>query len=134
MPTPFILDIGGEGRHDAAWNLNPRTLRTIGPKRGQPIPRLIRGRGENIPLPCNSVDQVIVERTPLRTETLHEIRRVAKFGALIILRHAPVSWFDPHRFVEALLPGKARRRLTQIEEQILQETMIVLALPAFSLP
>lgn len=126
MKCPFILDIGGEGRHPAAWNLNPRALKTIGPCRGEPIPRLIYGRGECIPLPCRSVDLVIVERTPLRSETLYEIRRVAKTGALVILRHAPVTWFDPHRIVPDLLPGRANRTLARIEDQILLETMIEL--------
>jgi hypothetical protein len=66
METPFILDIGGEGRHPTAWNLNPRATKTLGPDRGEPIPRLIRGRGESIPLPDRSVDVVIVEQTPLQ--------------------------------------------------------------------
>ena len=34
----FILDIGGEGRHPDAWNLNPRKTKTLGPDRGLPIP------------------------------------------------------------------------------------------------
>ena len=60
----FRLDIGGEGRYADAWNLNPSAVKTIGPNRGQMIPRRIPGRADVIPLPDHSVDQVIMERTP----------------------------------------------------------------------
>lgn len=122
--APFILDIGGEGRHPAAWNLNPRTLRTFGPDQGQPIPRLIRGRGERIPLADASVDVIIVERTPLRAAVLHEIMRVARPGGLVVLRHVDLPWLDPHRHALRALAGKVERRAVQIGSQLLRETMI----------
>ncbi len=125
-PTPFVLDIGGEGRHLNAWNLNPRTMKTIGPHRGQPIPRLIQGRAENIPLPNGSVDEVIVERTPLLAAAYGEILRVAKSGAVIILRHAPIPRFDPHCLAHRLLMGKKSCSTTQIGSQMLQQTTIQL--------
>lgn len=124
LNEPYILDIGGEGRHPAAWNLNPRNARTIGPHRGEPIPRLIQGRGDKIPLPDQSVDIVIAERVPLLVTTLTEIHRVAKPGASIILRHARVPWFDPHRFAYQHLPGRRDCRMIQIGIQTLQETTI----------
>ena len=62
MPTiPMILDIGGEGRHPEAWNLNPRSRKTVGKQRGELIPLLIQGRGESIPLADRTVDVLIVE-------------------------------------------------------------------------
>ena len=70
------------------------------------------------------MDVVIAERVPLRAATLNEIRRVARSGAFIVLRHAPVTWFDPHRLVHVLLPGKTNRMLAKIGGQTLQETII----------
>ena len=121
---PSVLDIGGEGRHARAWNLNPRTLKSLGPECGAPIPRLICGRGERVPLPAGSVDVVIIERTPLRVETLNEIRRIAKPGATVVLRHAPLPWCDPHRLATQMLPGRVARSLTRIGSQTLCQTTI----------
>ena len=94
----FALDVGGEGRHARAWNLNPSRVKTIGADRGDPIPRLILGRAESIPLPARSVDLIIVERTPLRTESLYELHRIISQGGKIVLRHAVPPTFDPHGF------------------------------------
>jgi ubiquinone/menaquinone biosynthesis C-methylase UbiE len=128
MP-PFILDIGGEGRHPHAWNLNPRTCRTVAPHCGEPIPRLIRGRAENIPLPGHCVDRVIVERVPLRRAALEEIRRVAKSGSFVILRHAAMPWLDPHRLALRVLPGTARRSTLQLGDRTYLQTIIKLSSP-----
>jgi hypothetical protein len=126
MPKPLILDIGGEGRHAGAWNLNPRTRRTIGNDSGQPIPRLIRGRGESIPLRDKSVDVLIVERTPLLMATLREMLRVAKPSATAILRHAVTPLGDPHRLALQILQGKHRRRITMIAGQPVWQTVVSL--------
>lgn len=124
MESPFILDIGGEGRHPTAWNLNPRTAKTLGPCRGEAIPNLIRGRGESIPLHDRCVDIVIVERTPLRAATLTEICRIAKPGSTIILRHAIPPWCDPHRLALRMVTGNVERGIVQIGKQTLRETTI----------
>jgi hypothetical protein len=123
----FILDIGGEGRNPGAWNLNPRTRRSVGRDSGRPIPRLIRGRGEAIPLADQSVDVLIVERTPLRPATLREVLRVAKPAATVILRHAVGPLGDPHRLALALLQSSGRRRMTTIGRQPVRETIVALA-------
>jgi hypothetical protein len=120
----FVLDIGGEGRHPAAWNLNPRASKTFGPEAGQPIPRLIRGRGDAIPLADSSVDLLIVERTPLRAATLREMLRVARPGALCVLRHVVTPAGDPHRLALRLLPGTSERRATRIGSHAARETVI----------
>lgn len=125
--SPLVLDVGGEGRHPQAWNLNPRRRKTIGPDRGQPIPRLIIGRGDAIPLADASVDVLIAERVPLRPATLAEMLRVAKSSATIILRHAQVPNHDPHRLAIKMLIGSVRRSTTKIGRQNVQETVIVLA-------
>jgi hypothetical protein len=119
-----ILDIGGEGRHRAAWNLNPRTHRTCGPRRGEPIPRLIHARGDRIPLADRSVDVLIVERTPLLRSTLDEIKRVARPSASVILRHALSGVTDPHRLALQVLEGTATRSITRIGGTRVNQTVV----------
>lgn len=121
------LDIGGEGRHPEAWNLNPRGRRTLGRLRGEPIPRWIEGRGECIPLADDTVDVLIVERTPLRAATLAEMLRVARPTATIILRHAVAHWRDPHRLAVQVFNGHAEQRRAMIGRQPVQETVIRLS-------
>jgi hypothetical protein len=123
----MILDIGGEGRHPEAWNLNPRTRKTLGPHRGEPIPRLIQGRGEFIPLADRTIDVLIVERTPLRRATLSEVLRVASPSAQIILRHANAHQRDPHHLAVQVLKGAVERRTTMVGSQSVQQTVIRLS-------
>jgi hypothetical protein len=124
---PLVLDIGGEGRHSEAWNLNPRSRKTLGQQCGQLIPRLIQGRGECIPLPDRIVDVLIVERTPLRSATLSEMLRVASPSARIILRHASAHRRDPHRLAVQVLRGAVEQRKVMIGRQTVQETVIRLS-------
>jgi hypothetical protein len=114
---PVILDIGGEGRHPEAWNLNPRSRKTLGQQRGELIPRLIQGRGDCIPLPDRTVDVLIVERTPLRLPTLSEMLRVASPAARIILRHANAHRRDPHRLAVQVLKGDVGHPIIDVRHQ-----------------
>jgi len=123
----MTLDIGGEGRYPQAWNLNPRTRKTVGPHRGEPIPRLIQGRGEFIPLADRTVDVLIVERTPLLRATLSEVLRVASPSAQIILRHASAHRRDPHQLAIQILRGTIEQRMAMIGRQPVQETIIRLS-------
>jgi hypothetical protein len=123
----FVLDIGGEGRYLQAWNLNRSRVKTFGCERGQPIPRLIQARGDGIPLPSDSVDLVIVERTPLRLAALAEIARVARQSATIVLRHAIPPGLDPHRLALQVLGGDVQRRMTSIGTIAVQETVVRLS-------
>jgi hypothetical protein len=124
---PVILDIGGEGRHPEAWNLNPRSRKTLGQQRGDLIPRLIQGRGECIPFPNQTVDVLIVERTPLRRATLSEMLRVASPCARIILRHAKGHQRDPHQLAVQMLKGAVEQRMAMIGRQPVQETVVLLS-------
>ena len=120
----FVLDIGGEGRHRDAWNLNPSPVKTCGPERGQPIPRWIEGRGDAIPLEDGVADVIIMERTPLLRAVVAEIRRVLKPTGTAILRHVRPLGRDPHRDLAELLPGQREQRTWQAGRHVLQETVI----------
>ena len=123
----MILDIGGEGRHSEAWNLNPRSRKSLGQQRGELIPRLIQGRSECIPLPDGCVQVLIVERTPLRLATLLEMSRVASPSARVILRHSNAHQRDPHKLAVQTLKGAVEQRTVMIGRQSVQETIIRLS-------
>jgi hypothetical protein len=118
----FRLDIGGEGRYQDAWNLNPSAVKTIGPNRGGMIPRRIPGRADAIPLLDHSVDQVIMERTPLRKASLYEIARIVNGRGKIVLRHATPQNSDPHLLAREILPGRVTQQQIRIGHQVLQQT------------
>ncbi len=122
----FIVDIGGEGRHPEAWNVNPSPCKTLGPQRGQPIPRLIRSRAEATPLLDQNTDLIFVERTPLSRASIEEIRRIARPGATIILRHAQAFGLDPHRIAKEVLRGRRHERECMIGPRTYRETVIEL--------
>lgn len=128
QPIRFIrqLDVGGEGRHPEAWNLNPRSTKTLGSGAGEPIPNLIAGRAEAIPLPDASVEQVIVERTPLRDQSLREIARVAVPLARVVLRHARPPWSDPHQRAAQLWGPPVKQRFSRLASHIVQESEFIL--------
>jgi hypothetical protein len=120
------LDVGGEGRYPDAWNLNPRATKTLGADAGRPIPKLIKGRAEAIPLPDSSVDLILVERTPLSDRSLQEIARIAAPTARIILRHARPPWSDPHQRAARSWGPPIQQRLTHLAGQTVQESEFVL--------
>lgn len=121
---PITIDIGGEGRHPGAINLNRSRYKTLGSERGEPIPRLIVAHAEALPLAAQSVNCVYVERTPLSRAALAEISRVMAPGGEVILTHVPLPDEDRHRLARKLLPGIVRQRRTQIGGQCVQETRI----------
>lgn len=125
-PEPFVIDVGGEGRHEEAWNVNPSRVRTFGPFRGQPIPRLILGRSDAIPLPNHCVDKIIVERTPLLQIAVFELQRIARPRALIILRHARPFGTDPHQLARKILLGECVTGECKTASRRYQETIILL--------
>ena len=120
----ITLDIGGEGRHAGAINLNRSRHKTLGPRRGEPIPRLIVGRADALPLADRSVARVIVERTPLSQAAVAEIARVLAPGGVVILRHVPFAESDRHALARRTLGGTARQRRRRLGEQWVQETRI----------
>lgn len=127
---PLIVDVGGEGRHELAWNINPSRFQTIGRNKGRPIPRWLGGRADSIPLPRGVVDWLIVERTPLSKAALREFARVIVPTGRITLRHAPLPWKDRHALAKAMLPGHVSQRLILIDDRVVQETEFHLELKA----
>ena len=121
---PLLLDIGGEGRHRAAWNLNPSRTATIGRRRGRPIPRLLVGRVSCLPFADGSIDCILVERTPLSRAALREIGRVVAAHGSIVLRHVPLADGDRHRLAKQVLSERKYRQSTlTIGRQTVQQTV-----------
>jgi len=120
----LIVDIGGEGRHPHAWNVNPSKFRTIGSLGGQPIPRLIQARAFRLPFADDSVDLAIVERTPLSRAALEELDRVLSATGRLVLRHVPLPRGDRHALAQELIRGTIERRTTTIGRQQVIETVI----------
>jgi hypothetical protein len=121
----FTLDIGGEGRHPEAWTLNPSSVKTLGPDKGTPIPRWIRGRAESMPLPSRFADCIIVERTPLRGGALEEILRVIALHGVVVLRHVPIPTADRHERIRRYLRARiAVTRRDRVGGQWVQETRL----------
>ncbi len=117
-----LLDVGGEGRHENAWNLNPRSLKTLGLDKGDAIPRHIPGRAECIPLPDGSVQQIIMERAPLRRAAVLELVRVLTPGGTIILRHHAGNGRNPHVIAQELIDADFSVQQITIDCQQLQQT------------
>jgi RHS repeat-associated protein len=79
------VDIGGEGAHASAINLNPQRVTSTTPSR--PIPRLVPGVGERLPLSSSTADLITVEGAPLRAGAAQEIGRVLRPTGEIRLVH-----------------------------------------------
>jgi hypothetical protein len=122
-----MLDIGGEGRHPGAVNVNTRRYKTLGSGRGEPIPRLLCARADALPLACGSVGRIVVERTPLTAAALAEIARVIAPRGTIVLRHAPLLDRDRHARAREYLGGHAVQRRLLLAGQWVQETRIRVA-------
>lgn len=119
-----LLDVGGEGRYATALNLNPRAEQTLGPNKGQPIPNRLNGRAENIPLPNNSVQTVLVERTPMKNEAIDEITRVVADGGTMVFRHVVDDETNPHQRVRERIGGTAETEDIELEGQQVRQLVI----------
>lgn len=122
--TISLLDIGGEGRYATALNLNPRAEKTLGPEKGQPIPNWLNGRAEHIPLPDNSVQTVVVERTPLRDKALDEITRVVADGGTMVFRHVVTDGINPHQRIRERIEGIAHTEDIELDGMQVQQLVI----------
>lgn len=118
------IDIGGEGRHAHAWNVNSAATKTIGSERGQPIARLVQARASQLPFGAASIDEVLLERTPLTRAALLEIARVVRPGGRVVLRHVPLEDRDRHALACQLIVGEVSRGACTIGRQEVIETVI----------
>ena len=123
----LTLDVGGEGRHPEAWNVNVSRTKTVGPQRGQPIPRLIVARADALPFADGVASVVVLERTPLRRSVIEELIRVVQPTGTIILRHVPFSDSDRHAPAAELIPGRKHQSRVLIGRQVVQETRFQLS-------
>ena len=101
------IDVGGEGRYPGAINLNPRATTTTTGQPGQPIPNLVRGRGEAMPFKSGSADVITVESAPLRPGAPSEIARVVKPGGEVRLVHPDAYAAQTHPAVVQATGGAA---------------------------
>jgi hypothetical protein len=98
--TAVVVDIGGEGEHDRAINVNVKTIGgtkpfALGPivrKKNtfeQEIPRLVLRKDcdGRLPFQNNSVDKIIVQGTPVGRGTAAEIARIIAPGGQIEMAH-----------------------------------------------
>jgi hypothetical protein len=97
------LDIGGEGRYPGALNVNPMGLTSTTGEAGRPIPNLVVGRGEALPIADHVADLVTVESAPLRPGAADEIARVLRPGGEIRLFHPAAYAAETHGAVAAAL-------------------------------
>ena len=105
-----VIDVGGEGKHPGAINLNPGRLTSTTGEPGRPIPRLVQGVGERMPLATGSADRVLVESAPLRDGAAAELARVIKPGGTIRLAHPADYARKSHGAVIRAVGGRARQR------------------------
>jgi hypothetical protein len=97
------LDIGGEGRYPGAINVNPMGLTSTTGAPGRPIPHLVVGRGEALPIADHVADVVTVESAPIREGAAQEIARVLAPGGEVRLLHPSGYAAQTHSLVEAAL-------------------------------
>ena len=69
---------------------------------------------------------IIVERTPLLQRAIEEITRIARPGAVIVLRHARAFGRDPHLVAKEMLNGERYEGESWIGLISYQETVIKL--------
>lgn len=81
------IDIGGEGRHRGAINVNPNWVTSTTGAPGRPIPNLVVARGEALPFASGVADLVTVENAPIRPGMIDEIARVLGPGGEVRLLH-----------------------------------------------
>jgi RHS repeat-associated protein len=114
--TAVVVDIGGEGEHDRAINVNVRTFGTMNAvelggfirkkdTKDKRISRLVLRPNcdGGLPFRSKSVDKIFVEGSPLEKGTAAEIARIIRPGGQIELFHPVTAHGDPHqRMIDAI--------------------------------
>ncbi len=103
---PVHLDIGGEGRHPGAINVNPNTTTSTTGTAGRPIPNLVQATGERLPFGNQVADIITIENTPISQATASQVARVIKPGGEIrLVGPADYAQVAHQRVIQALPPG-----------------------------
>jgi RHS repeat-associated protein len=92
--SPIVVDIGGEGRHENAININVSSKSLSGDvvngkyNQGDPIPHLILiNPGSGLPFDDDTVDHVISESSPITSDPYAtELPRILKPGGEVTIR------------------------------------------------
>ena len=122
----IVIDIGGEGAHKGAINLNPGLTTTTTGRPGQPIPNLVQGFAEKLPFASRSADRLIVESAPLRPGAAAEMARVIRPGGVVRLMHPSEYAAQSHKGVVQAIGG----RMVQSTNDGVTTTVIVAPKPA----
>jgi hypothetical protein len=77
-----------------------------------------------------SVERIIVERTPLGAGVLREMARVIAPHGTVVLRHVPLVGTDRHRLACEILRGQTTCVLRRLGGALVQETTILVADPS----
>lgn len=118
------VDIGGEGRYPGAINVNPIGSTSTTGAPGRPIPNLVMGRAEALPLASGVADLVTVENAPLRAGAADEIARVLKPGGQVRLLHPSAYAVASHGAVAAALGAELVAGTAQVTPEGMTLTVL----------
>jgi RHS repeat-associated protein len=104
------IDIGGEGAHVEAINLNPSTVTST--QGANLIPRRVPGVGERLPFSSRTADVITLEGAPLRPGAAEEIGRVIRPGGEVTLVNPSDYAAAAHQRVADVLRGSVTRTVT----------------------
>ena len=113
------VDIGGEGRHPSAINLNINVLQTI--NEPTPTPNVILGSAFSLPFDDQSIDHLVVESAPFNPE---EIARVLRPAGTVRVFH-PAEMEQRHARLAEAVGGQVSTRRTKFGDIDMLETTIV---------
>jgi len=124
IPAGLFVDVGGEGAHTGAINVNPSPIGSAdGLVPGRAIPNHVAGSSTSIPLPDASVARLVLERSTIEPGTGAEIARVMRPGGEVriqtsmrgVLLHREIlDAFEGARFVQRAVPGIYRHEMLTV--------------------
>jgi RHS repeat-associated protein len=104
------IDIGGEGAHPEAINLNPTNVTST--NEATLIPRRVPGVGERLPFSSRTADVITLEGAPLRPGAAEEIGRVIRPGGEVTLVNPSDYATAAHQRVADVLRGNVTQTVT----------------------
>ncbi|MGO8752247.1 MAG: RHS repeat-associated core domain-containing protein, partial [Thermoguttaceae bacterium] len=101
----LAIDVGGEGLHSGAINVNIQPMTSTTGKAGRPIPLFFARVGTEAPLVFSNrtVKSIFIENTPISEATANEVARVIAAEGIILLDNPEPYATDAHaRVLQAL--------------------------------